>query len=417
MVDVMPPTTIEPTVDPAEVGVDPARLARIDAVTHEYVDSGRFPCVQFLMARRGQIVHHDIYGHADVDDARPIRDDTIFRIYSMTKPVTSVALMMLYEEGKILLEDPVSRHLPSFADARVFDTGDHLNFQTREADREMTVHDVLTHVSGLTYGFQHQHMVDAVYRSHNLGDFTPNPRSLTETMDLLGTLPLQFSPGTKWCYSMATDVCGAIIEAVSGQTLDEFFTERILEPLGMDDTAFWVDGDDRRDRFCTNYLHFGGNTSVMDRWDRSSYLKPPAMLSGGGGLVSTMADYHRFTQMLINGGELDGTRLLSNRTVRFMTTNHLPGSKTLNEMGQVGFAEVAMEGLGFGLGFSVNQSPAHNGGLGSVGDYGWGGAASTVFSIDPAEELVFIMMTQLLPSSTYPIRRQLRATVYQSLID
>jgi CubicO group peptidase (beta-lactamase class C family) len=408
---------LEPTIDPTEVGVDPSRLAAIDRITHDYVDSGRFPCVQFLLARRGHIVHHDVYGHADVDDQRPLRDDTIFRVYSMTKPVTSVALMMLYEEGRILLEDPVSRYLPSFAGARVFASGNENRFETREADREMTVHDVLTHTSGLTYGFQHQHAVDAIYRSHNLGDFTPNMRSLSENMELLGSLPLMFSPGSRWCYSMGTDVCGAIVEVVSGQTLDEFFEERIFAPLGMVDTAFWVDGDDRRDRFSTNYLFFGGNTSVMDKWDRSSYLKPPAMLSGGGGLVSTMTDYHRFTEMLANGGELDGVRLLSNRTVRFMTTNHLPGDQTLNGMGQVGFAEGVMEGLGFGLGFSVNMSPASNGALGSVGDYGWGGAASTVFSVDPAEELIFILMTQLLPSSTYPIRRQLRATVYQTLTD
>lgn len=413
----MTTTTLEPTVDPAEVGVDPDRLARIDAVTHDYVDSGRFPCVQFLLVRRGQIVHHDLYGHADVGDERPVREDSIFRIYSMTKPITSVALMMLYEEGRVLLEDPVSKYLPSFAGVRVFSGGNELNFQTREADREPTVHDVLTHTAGLTYGFQHQHAVDAIYRSHNLGDFSPNPRNLTETMELLGTLPLQFSPGTGWCYSLGTDVCGAIIEAVSGQTLDEFLNARILEPLRMVDTAFWVDGDDRRDRFCTNYLCFGGKTSVMDKWDRSSYLKPPPMLSGGGGLVSTMADYHRFTQMLINGGELDGVRLLSNRTLRFMTTNHLPGNQTLNDMGQIGFAEGVMEGLGFGLGFSVNTTPAGNAALGSVGDYGWGGAASTVFRVDPCEELVFIFLTQLLPSSTYPIRRELRSTVYQTLVD
>ena len=413
----MADSTLEPTVDPRDVGIDPDRLTRIDAVTHDYVDSGRFPCVQFLLARRGEIVHHDLYGHADVEDQRPVRDDTIYRIYSMTKPVTSVALMMLYEEGRILLEDPVSKYLPPFAGARVFDGGNELNYKTREADREITVHDVLTHTSGITYGFQHQHAVDAIYRSHNLGDFSPSMRDLDETMELLGTLPLQFSPGTKWCYSLSTDVCGAIVEAISGQTLDVFFAQRILEPLGMTDTAFWVDGDDRRDRFSSNYLHFGGNTSLMDKWDASGYLKPPAMLSGGGGLVSTMRDYHRFTQMLINGGTLDGVRLLSNRTVDFMTTNHLPQGRTLNDMGQVGFAEVVMEGLGFGLGFSVNESPAHNGALGSAGDYGWGGAASTVFSIDPAEELVFILMTQLLPSSTYPIRRELRATVYQSLVN
>ncbi|MDZ7674899.1 MAG: serine hydrolase domain-containing protein [Acidimicrobiales bacterium] len=407
---------LEPTTDPGEVGVDAGRLARIDDLTHDYVDSGRFPCVQFLLARRGEIVHHDIYGHADVAEQRPVRDDTIFRIYSMTKPVTSVALMMLYEEGRVLLENPVSRFLPDFADPRVFVKGNEHAFETREAGREMTVRDVLTHTSGLTYGFQNQHPVDAIYRRHGIGDFSPSTATLAETMTTMAGLPLQFSPGERWCYSMSTDVVGAIVEVVSGQSLDEFFRERILEPLGMVDTEFWVDGDERRERLATNYLYFGGTTSVMDKWDESIYRKPPPMLSGGGGLVSTMADYHRFTQMLINGGELDGVRLLSPRTVDFMTTNHLPEGKTLNDMGQVGFAEVAMEGFGFGLGFSVNLSPAQNGAIGSVGDYGWGGAASTVFSIDPAEELVFIMLTQLLPSSTYPIRRQLRAAVYQALV-
>lgn len=408
---------LEPTVDPAEVGIDAARLARIDALTHRYVDDGRFPCVQFLLTRRGEIVHHDLYGHADVEESRPVRDDTVFRVYSMTKPITSVALMMLYEEGKVLLEHPVSTYLPSFANPRVFVSGNELRYETREAAREMTVHDVLTHTSGLTYGFQHQHPVDAIYRQHGIGDFSPSDATLDETMQTMGGLPLQFDPGTRWCYSMSTDVCGAIVEAISGQNLDQFFEERILGPLGMVDTAFWVDGDERRERFSTNYLFFGGTTSVMDRWDRSIYLKPPPMLSGGGGLVSTMADYHRFTQMLLNGGELDGVRLLSPRTLRFMTTNHLPDDRTLNEMGQVGFAEVVMAGLGFGLGFSVNASPAANGAIGSVGDFGWGGAASTVFSIDPAEELTFILMTQLLPSSTYPIRRELRATVYQALVE
>ncbi len=408
---------LEPTIDPAEVGIAADRLARIDAVTHAYVDDGRFPFVQFLLTRRGEIVHHDLYGFADRDSERPIRDDAIVRVYSMTKPVTSVALMMLYEQGRLLLEDPVARYLPSFADPRVFVGGNHLNFTTREAAREMTVHDVLRHTSGLTYGFQNQHHVDAIYRTHGLGDFSPSTRTLTEEMELLGTLPLQFDPGSAWCYSMSTDVCGAIVEVVAGRPLDEFFRTEIFEPLGMVDTDFWVDGDDRRERFTTNHLFFGGTTSVMDPWDRSGYHRRPPMLSGGGGLVSTMADYHRFTQMLLRGGELDGVRLLSPRTVDFMTTNQLPHGRTLNEMGQVGFSEVVMEGLGFGLGFSVNVDPAANGALGSVGDYGWGGAASTVFSIDPAEELTFVFLTQLLPSSTYPIRRELRATIYQSLID
>ncbi len=408
---------IETTIDPDEAGFDPARLARIDAVTHAYVDDGRFPFVQTLVARRGEVVHVDSYGWADRDGDRPIHDDAIVRIYSMTKPVTSVALMMLYERGEVLLEEPVSRFLPAFAGQRVYVAGDETNLQTREPRREMTVHDVLTHMSGLTYGFQHQHAVDAMYRARSLGDFSPSKADLAETVALLGSLPLQFDPGSSWCYSMSTDVCGALVEAISGVSLDEFFRREIFEPLGMPDTAFWVEGEERRERFTTNHLFFGGTTSVMDRWDRSGYLKPPAMLSGGGGLVSTLADYHRFTQMLARGGELDGVRLLSPRTVAYMASNHLPGGCDLNDMGQVGFTEVAMEGMGFGLGFSVNVSPQRNTAIGSPGDYGWGGAASTAFRIDPAEELTLVFLTQLLPSSTYPIRRQLAATLYQALVD
>ena len=408
---------LEPTIDPSEVGIDPARLARIDELTHGYVDDGRFPFVQTLVCRRGEIVHHDVYGFADRDSDRPIRDDAIVRVYSMTKPVTSVALMMLYEQGKVLLEDPVSKYLPSFANPRVFASGNHLRFETREATREITVHDVLTHVSGLTYGFQNQHHVDAIYRSHGIGDFSPSTRSLTEEMELLGTLPLQFDPGTKWCYSMSTDVCGAIVEVVSGMPLDEFFAQHIFGPLKLADTSFWVEGDERKERFTTNHLFFGGTTSVMDPWDRSGYHRPPPMLSGGGGLVSTMSDYHRFTQMLARGGELDGVRLLSPRTVGYMASNHLPDGRDLNEMGQEGFAETAMEGMGFGLGFSVNLSPQQNRAMASVGEYGWGGAASTAFRIDPAEELHFVFLTQLLPSSTYPIRRELQATIYQAIVD
>lgn len=408
---------LEPTVDPAEVGVDPARLPRIDELTHRYVDEGLFPFVQIVVSRRGEVVHHDSYGYADRDSDRPYRDDCIARVYSMTKPVTSVALMMLYERGLVRLEDPVSRYLPAYANPRVFTAGDPTRYETREAAREMTVQDVLTHVSGLTYGFQHQHPVDAIYRQHNLGDFTPSTRTLAEEMDLLGSLPLQFDPGTKWCYSMSTDVCGALVEVISGRPLDEYFRTEIFDPLGMPDTSFWVEGDDRCARFTTNHLFFGGTTAVMDPWDKSGYLRRPPMLSGGGGLVSTMADYLRFTWMLERGGELDGVRLLSPKTVAYMASNHLPGGRDLNQMEQQGFAESYMNGMGFGLGFSVNLSPQENAAIGSVGDYGWGGAASTAFRIDPAEELSWVFFTQLLPSSTYPVRRELAATIYQALVD
>jgi len=405
------------TTRPEDLGLSSERLGRIDDVTHAYVDKGKLPGVQVLVSRRGQLVHHDCYGWTDVEAETPVRDDTIYRIYSMTKPITSVALLMLYEQGLLLLEDPISRWLPSFAAPRVFVAGDATRFTSREAAREITVRDVLTHTSGLTYGFQHQHPVDAIYRTHGIGDFTPSTRSLTEEMELLGTLPLQFDPGTRWCYSMSTDVCGALVEAISGSTLDDFFQREIFEPLGMVDTAFWVEGDERRERFTTNHLFFGGTTSVMDRWDKSIYHRPPAMLSGGGGLVSTMADYLRFVRMLEGGGAVDGVRLLSPRTVAFMASNHLPDGRDLNQMGQEGFAETYMEGMGFGLGFSVNLSPQANTAIASVGEYGWGGAASTAFRIDPAEELSFVFLTQLLPSSTYPIRRELQATIYQALVD
>jgi CubicO group peptidase (beta-lactamase class C family) len=408
---------LELTVDPSEVGIDADRLPRIDAVCQSYIDSGKFAGAQFVLTRRGEIVHQFLGGHADVERGRELRDDTIFRIFSMTKPITSVALMMLYESGALLLEDPVSMYIPEFADTRIWVSGDTTNYQTRAPERQITVKDVLTHTSGLTYGFQHFHTVDALYREDSLGDFGGADYTLEEAMVLLAKKPLLFEPGTGWNYSMSTDVCGAIVAAASGMPLDQFFAERIFSPLGMIDTGFHAEGADRHERLPTNYLYMNGTKLPFDQWETSSYRKPPTFLSGGGGLVSTTADYNQFTQMLLRGGELDGQRLLSPRTVDYMTMNHLPGNRTLNEMGQTGFSEASMGGLGFGLGFSVNLDPAENGALSSMGTYGWGGAASTVFSIDPREELSFTFMTQLLPSSTYPIRRQLQAAVYQSLID
>ena len=407
---------LSPSVDPAEVGLDPSRLARIDAVLHGYVDRGLLPCTQFLLTRGGEVVHHDVYGMADVAEGRPLTEDTIFRIYSMTKPVTSVALMMLYEQGVVLLEDPVEKHLPAFADARVWVAGNEYTVTTRPVERPMRVIDLLTHTAGLTYGFQHSHAVDGLYRMHGLGDFGLVPAySNQEMVEVLASVPLQYQPGTEWRYSMATDVCGALVEVLSGQTLGEFFAEHIFDPLGMVDSGFFVDAA-RKDRLATSYGHDPAGFAPVDP-ALEDYLNPPAFESGGGGLVSTMTDYHRFTQMLARGGELDGARLLSPRTVAYMTSNHLPGGRLITDLSTGGFSEVLFPGVGFGLGFSINVDPVAGGGLGSAGDYGWGGAASTVFSIDPAEELTMIFLTQLMPSTTFPIRRQLRATVYQALVD
>jgi len=409
---------LTPTVDPSEVGIDPTRLARIDDVLRPYVDEGLLPFVDFLLTRRGEVVHRVLYGNADVEAGRAIEADAIHRIFSMTKPVTSVALMMLHEQGKVLLEDPVEKYLPALANPQVWVEGEtEADVVTRPADRSINIVDLLTHTSGLTYGFQQAHPVDALYRERGLGEFGVVPTfDNAELVKMLGDLPLQFSPGTNWWYSMAHEVVGALVETISGQTLDEYFQEHIFAPLGMVDTDFHVD-EQRAHRFSNGYAFVPGGIMLADHAATSLGLEPPILLSGGGGLCSTTSDYHRFTQFLLRRGELDGVRLLSARSVDFMTANHLPGARTLDDFGTHGFSEAAMEGMGFGFGVIVNCSPQANRAMGSVGDYGWGGAASTVFNIDPAEELTMSFMTQLFPSNTYPIRRQLRAAVYQALVD
>jgi CubicO group peptidase (beta-lactamase class C family) len=405
------------TTEPEKVGISAERLERVDALTHRYVDEGRLPNAVTVIARGGEVIHHDVYGWADVDEQRPVVDDTIFRIYSMTKPITSIALMMLYEEGLLLLDNPVSRFIPSFKDIRVWSAGTKSDHQTVEPARPMTVHDVLTHMSGLTAGFQYQHPVDAMYRDLGLGDLTRPTIPLAEALDILAGVPLLFSPGTGWAYGMSTDVCGRLVEIISGMDLDEFFRTRIFEPLGMVDTGFWVPPD-KADRLATNYIRRRDKTlKGFDTREKSTYTTEPAYLSGAGGLVSTAADYQRFIQMLSNRGELDGERIIGPRTLDYMASNHLPGNVDLNDMGQATFSEAAMAGTGFGLGFSVVVDPAALGSVSSVGEYGWGGAASTAFWVDPAEELSVLFLTQLVPSNTYPIRAQLRATVYQALID
>ncbi len=400
---------------PADLGFDPERLGHLDAVLHQYVDKGKIPGVQTLLSRRGELVHRDCYGFRDVEAALPVEADTLYRIYSMTKPITSVALMMLYEEGHFLMENPVSRWIPELGDLRVWTGGTEEVPETRALESPLTVHHVLTHTSGLTYGFQYAHPVDAMYRAADLGNFTQPTYDLQECMARLAELPLQFEPGHAWNYSMSTDVCGRLVEVMSGQTLDEFFRTRIFEPLGMADTGFAAPEADLER--CSPLYVFSPGQAMTTMASARSMTQPSPMLSGGGGLVSSADDYLRFCHLLVGGGQVDGVRLLSPRTLRFMTTNHLPGGQSLNEMGQATFSEVAMAGTGFGLGFSVLLDPAASQSLGSAGQYAWGGAASTAFWIDPAEDLAVVFMTQLLPSNTYPLRRHLQAGVYQALID
>lgn len=411
-------------VDPTEVGLDPDRLARIDRfVADRYLATGRFPGFTLLISRGGRIAHLSFQGSAKVEDGQPMTADTLVRIYSMSKPITSVALLSLYEEGRFRLDEPVSTFIPSWADLRVFADGTAANHTTKFPEREMTIRDLLTHTSGLTYSWMYRHPVDALYRragvaaGHRLDDY----------VDLLAHQPLLFSPGSEWSYSVATDVVGRLIEIISGQSLDQFLSQRIFEPLGMVDTGFWVD-DDRADRLAANYAvpslsPFGvpegaeGDAKVLiDAGDADSpFRRPPTFLSGGGGLVSTVGDYHRFTQMLLRGGGLDGARVLGRPTVEYATTNHLPGGVDLATMGQPVFSETRYDGIGFGLGFSVVLDPAATQVICSPGEFAWGGAASTLFWIDPAEELTVIGLTQLMPSSAFPIRQELKALVYGAL--
>ncbi len=404
-------------VHPETVGLSSSRLSRIGDHLKRYVDAGKIAGTLTLIARRGQIAYLEPLGHLEIERRRPVTPDSIWRIYSMTKPITSVGLMMLYEEGRFQLDDPVHRFIPSWQNQRVFVGGNYPVFKTAPVERPMSIRDLLSHTSGLTYGFMERTNVDAAYRKLGMADQTRSGYTLQDMVDTLAELPLEFSPGTRWNYSVATDVVGHLIEVISGQRLDVYLRQRVLEPLGMRDTSF-VLGDEQVARFAANYERQGdGSLKMIDDPDQSSYRKR-SFFSGGGGLLSTAPDYFRFTSMMQNLGELDGVRLLGRKTVELMTMNHLPGGQDLTDLAQAGmFTETAYAGVGFGLGFSVMQSPARAQVLGSPGEFAWGGAASTAFWIDPVEDLIVIFMTQLMPSSSYPLRRELRVLTYASLLD
>ncbi|EEP73744.1 beta-lactamase [Micromonospora sp. ATCC 39149] len=405
------------STEPDRIGFDPARLARIDEHFGRYVDDGRLAGWQIVVTRRGEIAHSSSYGMRDREAGLPVEPDTLWRIYSMTKPVTSVAAMMLWEEGRFELTDPVHRWLPEFADVRVYDKGPLTKPYTVPAVEPIRIWHLLTHMSGLTYGFAQVSVVDGLYRAAGFDLGVPIGADLAAASRGLAGLPLLFQPGTSWNYGVSTDVLGRLIEVVSGRRLDDFLAERIFRPLGMTDTGWWVEEADAK-RLAALYLSHAvtGRATRADAFGRLA-LTEPDFLSGGGGLVSTAADYHRFTQFLLRGGELDGVRLLGPRTVRFMTRNHLPDGRDLASFSPTGFAETVLDGIGFGLGFAVVQDPVPSRVPSSVGEYYWGGMASTAFWVDPVEELTALLFTQLMPSSTHPLRPQLRQLVYSALID
>ncbi len=410
---------IRAEVEPADVGLDPERLRRIDRHLARYVDDGRLPGWLITVSRHGRLAHVSCYGSRDLEAGLPVEPDTLWRIYSMTKPLTSVAAMMLYEEGLLELTDPVSSFIPSFGGVRVYAGGSDLRPVTAPATEPVRIWHLLTHTAGLTYGFHRVHPVDALYRAAGFEWGTPPGVDLAQACDIWAGMPLLFQPGAEWNYSVATDVLGRVVEVVSGSSLDEFLAARILRPLGMTDTVFHV-GDGDATRLAALYTRGVDGKAARLESLGSAILQRPAMLSGGGGLASTAADYHRFTQMLLPGagspaGELDGTRLLSPRTVAYMGRNHIPGGLDLETFGRPLYAEFPFRGVGFGLGFAVVIDPVRGKVDCSEGELSWGGGASTAFWIDPEEELAVSFFTQLLPSSAYRIRPQLRQLVYQAL--
>jgi CubicO group peptidase (beta-lactamase class C family) len=340
--------------------------------------------------------------------------DTILRFYSMTKPMTAMALMMLYEQGFFQLDAPVAEFIPSFKDVSVYVSGGDTDMVTEPQNNPMTLHHLLTHTSGLTYGFGNPGLIPQLYRARHT-DFEPHDGLLQEVVDRLAQIPLEFQPGQRWNYGVSFDVLGRVVEVVSGKPLDAFFKERIFEPLGMQDTGFAVPRE-KLDRFAALYKRTDKNgLTLLEAPQNSSMIDTVETFSGGSGLVSTLGDYFRFTELLRCKGELDGTRLLGRKTLEYMTANHLPGD--LAELGQPTFNETTYEGIGFGLGVSVMLNPAKAKVMGTPGEYAWGGYAGTAFWIDPKEDMTVIFLTQLIPSSAYPIRRELRVLTYQALID
>ena len=402
------------SVRPEEAGLSSERLERIDGWMRRLVEDGKLPGVQVMVMRRGGIAFSREHGLADIARGRRMAPDTIVRIYSMTKPLTSVAVMMLYEEGRFQLDDPITRFLPAFGDMRVAVGGMWGKIDTVPAERDITFRDLLTHTSGLTYGFLQSTLIDQMYRDRGI-DFQTSDLSLEALVEEAAKLPLLAQPGAEWNYSIATDVLGQLVAAISGRSFGDFLRERVLGPLGMVDTDFHIAGD-RIGRFASNYTRGpDGRPKLIDDGVDGPYATPRLIASGGGGLVGTAADYMRFCRFMLNKGELDGVRLLGRKTVELMTANHLGGD--MASMGQPRFSESTYSGIGFGLGFSVMLDPAKAQIVGTPGEYAWGGAASTAFWCDPGEDMAVVLLTQLTPSSTYPIRRELRVLTYQAIVE
>ena len=401
-------------VTPESVGLDSGQLARVNEhLGRRYVEPGKIPGSITLVARRGQACYLDVQGHRDMERASPMTEDSILRIYSMSKPITSLAMMTLLERGLFSLDDPVHRFIPAWRNLGVWTAGSYPLFATEPVKRPMTVRDLFMHTSGLTYDFLRASNIDYAYRKLQVGNPQPG-YTLQDMIDQLAQLPLEFSPGERWNYSVATDVLGYLVEVISGQSLPDYLRSAIFEPLGMVDTSFEI-APEKVTRFASCYERNLNKEMVLNDDGQDSRFANRSFYSGGGGLVSTVTDYYRFCQMLLGGGTLDGKRIIGSRTLAFMTRNHLPGGADMSQFATGGFSESAYEGVGFGLGFANKIDPVRNGYPGSNGSFFWGGLASTLFWVDPVEELVVIFMTQLMPSSTFNFRGQLENLIYGAL--
>ncbi len=412
-------------LNPKAAGFDAKRLERItDHLNRYYIEPGKIAGCQTLVSRHGHPAYFSSLGYADREAERPIADDTIFRLFSMTKPITSVALMTLHEQGYFQLNDPVHRVIPEWRDLEVYESGEGASMVTRKPVRPMTFRHILSHQSGLTYGNGlanlvglqgvKMHPVDQAYV--DAGVARAGSETLRSFVEKLATVPLRYDPGDRWMYSYSTDICGYLVEAISGKPFDQYLQETLFDPLGMKDTGFFVPPSSL-DRFAAAYGRTRDKSlRRLDRPGTPVYLEKPTFLGGGGGLVGTTADYYRFCEMLRRGGELDGARVLGPRTIDLMRQNHLTGNADLSKMAMGAFSETAYEGIGFGLGFAMTLDAVASGSM-TDGDFYWGGAASTIFWVDAKEDLEVIFMTQLVPSATFNFRGQLKSIVYSSIVD
>jgi len=405
-------------IDADAAGFDPKRLERItEHLARRYIEPQKISGCQTAVVRHGEVGYFSSLGSMDLERGRPVREDTIWRIYSMTKPITGVALMTLYERGHFQLGDPVHRFIPEWNDLKVAERQPDGSTRLVEAERPMSVRDALMHMTGLGWGVDGPLVRDRFLEAMATVRGGANG-TLPTMIENLADKPLVFHPGTRWLYGLSTDVCGRLVEVMSGQRFDDYLRTEIFEPLQMRDTAFSVP-DAEIDRFAASYGRRRDKTlKLLDDPERSTYRSQPSYLSGGGGLVSTTEDYVRFCRMLLNGGELDGVRILGRKTVELMTINHLPGGGELAQFALPGgYGETGFDGVGFGLTMAVGLGQVETQSIGSRGDFYWGGAASTIFWVDPAEDLIVTFMTQLMPSGTFNFRGQLRSIVYSAIID